>query len=233
MGEGPVYQKIKREMLARIQAGEWKPGEVIPGEQALSESFGCARVTVNRALRELAEQGLVERKRKSGTIVAQRHSRAESFTIPLVKDEVISRGASYGYRLLERRIEKPKAGIAQKLNIASNKKALHVHSLHFADGRPFQLENRWINLDVVPKAKSESFEDEGPNSWLVSHVPYTDAEHVLSATNATVEEADLLAVTEGDALFRIERRTWLLSGVVTTVVLSYPGRDYRLQSGTS
>lgn len=230
MSDGPVYQKIKREMLARIQAGEWKPGEVIPGEQALSESFGCARVTVNRALRELAEQGLVERKRKAGTIISQRHARAESFTIPLVKDEVEARGASYGYRLLDRRVEKPKASIAQKLNISSSKKALHVFSLHFADGRPFQLENRWINLDVVPKAKAESFEDEGPNSWLVSYVPYTDAEHELSAVNASAEEADLLGVTAGDALFRIERRTWLLSGVVTTVVLSYPGRDYRLQS---
>lgn len=230
MSEEPVYQKIKREMLARIQAGEWKPGEVIPGEQALSESFGCARVTVNRALRELAEQGLVERKRKAGTIVAQRHARAESFTITLVKDEVESRGADYGYRLLERRIEKPKAGIAQRLNIATGTKALHLRCLHFADGRPFQLEDRWINLDVVPKAKSETFQDEGPNGWLVDRVPYTDAEHVLSAENATMDEAELLGISVGDALFRIERRTWLQSGVVTTVALSYPGRDYRLQS---
>jgi len=230
MTDVPVYQKIKREMLARIQAGEWKPGEVIPGEQALSESFGCARVTVNRALRELAEQGLVERKRKAGTIVAQRHARAESFTITLVKDEVESRGSAYGYRLLDRRIEKPNASIAQRLNIGTAKKALHVRCLHFADGRPFQLEDRWINLDVVPKAKTEPFDVEGPNGWLVERVPYTDAEHVLSAVNATAEDADLLGIEAGDALFRIERRTWLQSGVVTTVSLSHPGRDFRLQS---
>ncbi len=230
MSELPVYQKIKREMLTRIQAGEWKPGEVIPGEQALSESFGCARVTVNRALRELAEQGLVERKRKAGTVVAQRQSRAESFSIPLVREEIESRGAAYGYRLLERRVEKPKAGIAQRLDIAAGTKALHVRCLHFADDRPFQLEDRWINLDTVPAAASESFEKESPNGWLVERVPYTDAEHVLSAINAGAEEAELLGVGIGDALFRIERRTWLQSGVVTTVILSYPGRDYRLQS---
>lgn len=230
MSDGPVYQKVKREMLARIQAGEWKPGEVIPGEQALSESFGCARVTVNRALRELAEQGLVERKRKAGTVIAQRQSRAESFSIPLVRDEIESRKSSYGYRLLDRRIEKPKAAIAQRLDIATGVKALHVRCLHFADGRPFQLEDRWINLDVVPGAAKETFEEEGPNGWLVDRVPYTDAEHVLSAVNSVPDEADLLGLEPGEALFRIERRTWLQAGVVTTVVLSYPGREYRLQS---
>ncbi|MEL6336872.1 MAG: GntR family transcriptional regulator, partial [Pseudomonadota bacterium] len=49
------WQRVQDEVLRRIQSREWKPGEMIPHEAALATEFGCARTTVNRALREIAE----------------------------------------------------------------------------------------------------------------------------------------------------------------------------------
>ena len=59
----PVYQIIKHEMREWIQTAIWKQGGLIPVEAALAKEFGCARTTVNRALRELAQKGILERRR--------------------------------------------------------------------------------------------------------------------------------------------------------------------------
>ena len=64
-----THRGIREAIRARIVAGEWKLGELIPGEVDFAEQYGCSRTTVNRALQALAEEGIVERKRKGGTRV--------------------------------------------------------------------------------------------------------------------------------------------------------------------
>ena len=203
----PIYLHIKQMARERIQSGEWKPGALIPGEEALSKDFGCARVTVHRALRELAEEGVLERRRKVGTRVTVPVSRSASFAIPRIDLEIEGTGSVYRYALLHRKIGVPSAAIRGKLESGPKVRALHLRCLHYANEVPYQLEERWINLDPVPEADKESFEEIGPNRWLVERVPWTDAEHVLSAANATAEEAELLEVAENDALFVVGRRT--------------------------
>ena len=64
------WEEIRAEVLRRIERRDWRPGATIPTEEQLAAEFGCARATVNRALRELAEAGVLERRRKAGTRVA-------------------------------------------------------------------------------------------------------------------------------------------------------------------
>ena len=66
------------------------------------------------------------------------------------------------------------------------------------------------------------------NCWS-SIVPWTNAENILSATNADLEQAELFSLAERDALFVIQRRTWLKENLVTSVRLYYPGRFYQMQ----
>lgn len=226
----PIYLHIKQVARERIQSGEWKPGALIPGEEALSKDFGCARVTVHRALRELAEEGVLERRRKAGTRVTVPVSRSASFAIPRIDLEIEGTGSVYRYALLHRKIGVPSAAIRGKLESGPKVRALHLRCLHYANEVPYQLEERWINLDTVPEAGKESFEEIGPNRWLVERVPWTDAEHVLSAANATAEEAELLEVAENDALFVVERRTWSQGNLVTYTRLCHPGRLYRMRT---
>ena len=83
------------------------------------------------------------------------------------------------------------------------------------------------SLDKFEKHSGSRRDD--PNEWLVQHVPWTNAEHILSATNADLEQAELLSLAERDALFVIQRRTWLKENLVTYVRLYYPGRFYQMQ----
>ena len=66
------YKQIKQDVLEQIRDGHWRPGELIPKEQALADSLGCARMTVHRALRELAEEGVLERRRRLAGLLRTR-----------------------------------------------------------------------------------------------------------------------------------------------------------------
>jgi GntR family histidine utilization transcriptional repressor len=63
----PAYEQVKSWVRQHIASGEWKPGDPVPSEAALIEQFGVSRMTANRALRELAAEGLVTRVQGSGT----------------------------------------------------------------------------------------------------------------------------------------------------------------------
>ena len=115
---GPnTWQGVQEEVRRRIRSREWKPGELIPTETDLACELGCARTTVNRALRELAEAGLIERRRKSGTRVARHPTGRAVIEIPLIRREVEATGARYGYALLSRAIGPPPARVAYALGL--------------------------------------------------------------------------------------------------------------------
>ena len=67
----PAYQRIKSAILDNIHSGKWQAGEAISTEMALAKEFGVSRMTVNRALKELSQERVLERRQGSGTFVAQ------------------------------------------------------------------------------------------------------------------------------------------------------------------
>lgn len=230
MTEAAPFQRIKDDLLGRIRAGTWMPGDTIPGEQQLAEDFGCARATVHRALRELAEEGVIERRRKAGTRVALPQARSLALAIPLVEEEIRATGADYLYRLLHRDIAALPAAEAAALDRAPGDRALHLRCLHYADRRPYQLEDRWIDLDTVPAAADADFGETGPNPWLLRNVPWTDAEHTIHADLAEGAVAEALALPPGDPVLIVERRTWNAAGPVTAVRFTHPGRTHKLKT---
>ena len=221
-----AFREVRDDLRRRIVEGEWGLGRLIPNEVDLAAEYGCARTTVNRALRELAEEGLVERKRKAGTRVRAAPLRRAQFTIPVIAEEVRAEGADYGYALVEQcRAELP-GDVARHLSLPGGTPALHVRCLHLADGKPYVFEDRWINLRAIPQAADADFAQDRPTEWLVAAVPFSEVEISFSATAADAELARHLGAGAGDPLFRMERTTWWAGKTVTHVRLTYrPGHQ--------
>jgi GntR family histidine utilization transcriptional repressor len=222
------YLDVKAVILGQIRGGELLPGDTVPGEAALAGEFGCARVTVNRALRELAEAGVVERRRRSGTRVLAATPRDAELEVPSVRAEIEAAGANYRYELLCRRIAAPPPELRAALGLAAAARALHLRCRHWAGGTVHQAEDRWINLEAAPSAREADFTASGPNDWLIRAIPLSRAEHVFSAANATGAEAALLGLAPGDAIFVTERRTWIEGRAITRARLIHPGATHRL-----
>lgn len=210
-----TYQTIKAIVLKRIHDNTWPPGALLPGEVELAEEFQCARATVNRAMRELADDGIIDRKRKSGTRVKSAPTRQARFVIPIIRTEIEETGATYRYALIERTLQRAPAWLRGQLGLSPDAQVLHLQCVHYADGKPFQFENRWIHLAPVPQARQADFDKTGPNEWLIDQVPFTDAEVTFSAALAAAEVAALMSIPEGTALFTSERTTWLANEPVT------------------
>ncbi len=222
------WQAVQDEVLRRLHAREWRPGDQIPNEADLAAEFGCARATVNRALQALADAGLLDRRRKAGTVVTMHPVRKATLDIPIIRLEIEGRGQTYGYALLSSHRKRPPADIRAAMQLRSDASLLHLTSLHIADGKPYVYEDRWINIASVPAILDVDLEKKNANEWLVMHAPFTAGDIALSATGATKEEAEILGTQSGEALFMIERCTWDGETAITSVRLTFaPGYQMR------
>ncbi len=225
--EKTTFRDVKQNVLDRIRDKTWAPGAIIPNEIDLAEEFGCARATVNRAMRELADEGILDRKRKAGTRVNASPIRSAKFAIPLVRVEVEATGAAYRYVLVSKKTQTAPDWLRARMDLPPDSQVMHLKCMHYADNAPFQFEDRWINIAAVPQIKQADFNNVGPNEWLLDQVPFTDVELSFSARSATVELAQFLSVPIGEPIFTAERTTWLNKTPVTFAQLSF-GRGYRM-----
>ena len=88
----PLHRRIYADLEGRILSGELSPGARIPFEHELTAQYGCSRATVSKALSELAGRGLVTRRRRAGSFVAQPKAHAAFLAIPDLRAEVMERG---------------------------------------------------------------------------------------------------------------------------------------------
>lgn len=221
-----LHRRIRDDIGARIVSGEWPPGHRIPFEHELTEQYGCSRMTVSKALGELAKAGLIERRKRSGSFVARPRSQAAVLEIHDIRTEVEALGLTYRYELLKR--TRRNAGEADAPALPSGAPVLELRCRHVAGEAPFCLEERLIALDAVPEAAEEPFETVAPGPWLISHVPWSEAEHTIRAVGAGRAAAGLLGIEAGAACLVIERRTWTGGRPVTAVRLTYPGASHSL-----
>lgn len=218
-----TWQWIAAEARRRIAARVWPPGARIPDEADLAAEFGCARATVNRALRELAAAGLLVRRRKAGSFVAAHPVRKATFEIPVIRRDVEARGQRHGYRLIAAETLPAPAAVQARLGLAPQTPMLHLLALHLADGLPFCIEERWLN-PAIPGVAGADFASVSANEWLVRNRPFSGGSITFSADAADPRLAGLLGCAPGAALFAVERATWAGADPITAVRLTYaPG----------
>ena len=96
------WTDVRDEIRARIQNRTYVAGDKLPRDEDIALELGCARTTVHRAMQDLSQIGLVERKRKGGTQVRTDPVTRATFDIPITRCEVEQRGSKYGYQLISR-----------------------------------------------------------------------------------------------------------------------------------
>lgn len=226
-GTGPVYDQIRRAIRDLVLGGAWPPGTSVPPEHALMEQLGASRMTVHRALVQLAREGLITRRRRSGTVVATPPASHAMLDILSMPEEVAQLGQLYSHEVLSRRDGRPSAELALRFGLKRGDKVVHLMTLHRGDGAPHVLEERVIHLATVPAAADEGFGETPAGDWLLRNSLWSQAEHAISAVPAEPDDAALLAIEPGDACLLIERRTWNQGAPVTAVRLLYPGTRHR------
>ena len=222
------YKILKSHVRARIEAGEWRPGDPIPSENAFVQQFGVSRMTVNRALRELAEENLLRRVPGIGTFVAEPTAQSELLEIRNIADEIRARG--HAHRAEVRTLEGIAApsGVALAFDLAPGAAVYHSAILHLEDDAPIQFEDRWVNPAIAPGYLEQDFTLTTPNEFLNRVAPLQQAEHVVQAILPAPEIRAELRLADGEACLLLTRRTWARGQIASTAWLYHPGSRFRL-----
>lgn len=223
------HHDIRQALRDRIESGEWQLGALIPGEMALADEYGCARTTINRALQTLASDGLVVRKRKGGTRVCEMPVRQAKFEIPILREQVEATGGKYRHQIMSQKLRTPTASVRTQLRISDGKKALFMETIHLADDSPYAYEQRWVNLQTVPEIMQAPLDQLSANEWLVKTVPFSSGDVIFSAEKADKTVASALQSDVGNAIFVVDRTTWMGDDFITTMKLYYKD-GYQLYS---
>ena len=221
------WKEVRDKIRAGILNRTYAPGDKLPRDADIAETLGCARSTVQRAMRDLSDAGLVERKRKGGTHVRTDPVTRATLDIPITRREVEKRGGVYGYQLIDQSFDVIPHEVARKFEQTETTEMMRVQALHLADHKPHIFEDRWICSDTVPEILNVDLTRESANEWLVRNKPYTRFDLRFYAISADTETAKILNIEKGSALLVIERTTWIGTSPIT-LVKAYTAPGYEL-----
>ncbi|QDL93876.1 UTRA domain-containing protein (plasmid) [Paroceanicella profunda] len=228
MSGGTRYEAVKAHITAGISSGLYPPGSRLPSEHALVEALSVSRMTVNRALRELARDGLVTRTQGVGSFVAEARALPSLAEVRDIRATIAERGGRHTCRTVV--AERRRAGEeAALLGLSPAEELLHVHLVHHEDGVPLQIERRFVRADFAPDLLEVDFSAEPMADYLQRFAPVSELEHVVEARLADAAEQRDLGLAPGAPVLRIRRRTWVGARIVTLGWFSQPGERYRVQ----
>lgn len=226
-GPIPLYQQVKEYILEQIHSGKWPTDAKVPSENKLIKSLGVSKMTINRALRELTTEGVLQRLQGVGTFVAAPKPTATLLEIKPIAEEIVQKGGEYSCRVHAVSSEKASPDLALGMALPPGAEVFHVLIVHLADGLPVQLEDRYVNPAIAPEFLRQDFNQVTPSRYLLDEVPVSEVEHVVEAVLADEKTQKLLKIDAHEPCIVLYRRTWSDNQVVTRCRFIHPGSRYR------
>lgn len=224
----PRYQQLKDMIVAQISRGELKPRDRVPSENELVGTAGVSRMTANRALRELLDEGIVTRIAGVGTFVADFKAQSHPLEVRNIADEIAHRGHRHSSRVLRVAAEPAAADIADALSIDTGEPVFHVLIVHEESAAPIQLEDRHVLAAFAPDCLDQDFTKITPGAYLSAISPLQSAEHVVRAAMPDDFVRRNLGMPAGEPCLVVSRRTWAHGRTVSYARLWHPGSRFEL-----
>ena len=224
----PRYQQLKDMIIARISSGELRPLDRVPSENELVESMSVSRMTANRAMRELTNEGYVERVTGRGTFVSDFRARSHVLEVHNIADEIVLRGHQHSCEVLRQSRQHARGEVAKALHVKQGTEVFHLLLVHYENGLPIQVEDRHVVADFAPDCLEQNFCDVTPSAYLTGISPLAEAEQTVRASNPNSAVRQQLEMDEDEPALVVIRRTWSHGRPVTFARLHHPGSRYEL-----
>ncbi len=227
------YQRIKAYILDGIDDGQWASGALLPSENQLAELFSLSRMTVNRAIKELESDGVVERIRGKGTFVAPPKPLTSVLKIQGIDQEITARGSEYRCEVVTLKSVKATAEVASLLEVKRDTEVFHSGLVHFEDETPIQLAQRWLMPWLAPKYLQQDFSTTTPHEYLMGIAPFTHGEHRIEACMPGARVCRRLLLNSEEPALLIHRRTWVDQRIAACAKLYHPGNRFQITTQMS
>jgi GntR family transcriptional regulator len=226
------YQRVREDLATEIERGRRPPGSRLPPERALAEHFGVSRVTLRRALEELARAGVVTRSGTGWAVVSATIGEPPNVLMSF-SEMAASRGLVPGSRVLDRRVRPATIDEAESLGLAPGASLFELERLRAMDEVPIMIDRTRIPLSLAPGLEEEEFE--GTSLYAVLEQRYgmrpTRARFTVEAIAADERRARLLAHGIGEPLLLCRQQTEDQTGrQMELCEMSYRGDRYRFRA---
>ena len=224
----PRYQQLKDLIIGRISNGDLRPQDRVPSENELVESMNVSRMTANRALRELTDEGYVDRIAGRGTFVSDFRARSHVLEVQNIADEITRRGHTHSCEVVRQSRQYARGEIARALDVEQGTDVFHLLLVHFENANPVQVEDRYVVADFAPECIEQDFRTVTPSAYLTAISPLQEAEQVVRAALPNAAVRQQLQMTDNEPSLVVIRRTWSHGRPVTFARLHHPGSRYEL-----
>lgn len=206
----PRYHQLKEILRERIRSGEWKPGDLIPSERELSETYDISRMTARQAITELVNEGVFFREQGRGTFVAQNKITQQLLHLTGFTEDIRARGQKPSTKVLSATMLPVDEVAATHLRIAVGEPLFVVRRLRLADDEPLAIEVSMLHFKGCERLVDEDLEHQSLYRILESTygIPLMEADQEIEAGLASGEEAHILKVAPGSAVLYTRRTTY-------------------------
>lgn len=196
----PLHVVISEKLKDQIEAGDYEPGERLPSEFDLGETFGVSRTTIRKAIANLIQQGLVTTQQGKGIFVTEQHKISFSMSNPLMHFDARLRQQGYIGRVQSLRFQRCAATLEVSRRLQTSDRKAEVYwqeKIYYADDTPIALDIVYYPL-AIAEPLAEFLQQGFTYSALASGgIELTAAKVSLESVPATYELSEYLAVPLG------------------------------------
>lgn len=226
------YQRVQEELAAEIERGRRPAGSRLPPERALAEHFGVSRVTLRRALEELARAGVVTRTTTGWAVVSAAIGEPPNVLMSF-SEMAASRGLTPGGRVLDRHVRPATIDEAEALGLAPGAPLFELERLRSMDDVPILIDRTRIPLSLAPGLEELDLEETSLYRVLEGRYGMrpTRARFSVEAIAADPRRAGLLGLEPGEPLLRCQQQTEDQTGRrIELCEMVYRGDRYRFRA---
>jgi GntR family transcriptional regulator len=208
----PKYHRLAELIRQQITNGDLAPGDQLPTEDALRQTYQVSRGTVREAVRVLIDEGLIRREQGRGTFVNQPQPASTLFTLTSFDDEMRRQNRFSTTRVLATEIVPAGPELAGRLALPAGEPVIHIARLRLADNQPIVFETRHLAQSLCPNLLNENLTTDSIHGLLVRkyNIPLVKMTHTVEIRQLTAGQAQQLQSQSGRSAFFVDRLTFTI-----------------------
>ncbi|MCG8710088.1 GntR family transcriptional regulator [Brenneria sp. 4F2] len=224
-----IYKSIAEQIRSRINSSEFRIGDALPSEKSLVVEFAVSRMTIRRAIAQLADEGLLQRRHGSGTYILQKDVQHEGRALNSFAEHMRVIGRTNNNHVVEFRTIPAPPAIARQLRLRTDESIYFARRIRYVDGKACMLEDSYLPIAPFPDlsirhlqgSKFAYIEDE-------KHVEIAGCYEIFSPILADSLVAGLLKVSEGTPLLQMTSLAKTVSGEYIDFSIMINAHDYQV-----
>ncbi len=230
MAKRPLFEDIKDFIKKQIDDKVYDIGEKIPTEMELAKTFSTSRQTVNKALRDLVLDDIIERFPRSGSFVKEKIAQSSILDLKNIADEIRERGNHYTNELVSLNKIKANERVAKVLHVVKDEEVYISQMIHKENGIPVRFDTRYIKPSAAQNYIKQSFRDMTPAEFLKQNCPVQRVDNTIEAVIVSQEIQEYLDISKSEPCLRISRVVTSKDEIASYSKLYYPSSRYKLNS---